>query len=62
MKRVAVGLLEQWADLDEHFLRFLTKQRNFKREIKQTRGCERIKGKLEDSLTQSYLSFVVFAS
>ena len=52
MNKAAFRLIERGANLEEYFLKFLAKQLNFKREIKETKRYE--------SVTHSYLSFVTF--
>ena len=57
-------MLEQWKNLTEYFLVFLPKQPNFKHKngLKGNNRYQWIKEKLEDKSTQSYRSFIAFAS
>ena len=61
MKQVAVRVVEQWDNLTEYFLKFLTKQKDDTfRKIKKTARYQRIAKALEDSVTLAYVSFCDF--
>ena len=62
MQKVAIRCLEQWKNLEEYFLRFLPKQKNFNKEIKNTQRYNRIKIALSDKLMPAYVGFVVFSA
>ena len=62
MKYVALRYLDQWINLKEYFLNFLPKQKNFKHEMSKTQRHVRIKGALEESLTEVYVSFCAFVA
>jgi len=62
MKYVALRCLEQWKNLKEYFLKFLPKQKNFKREVEKTQRYLRIKTALSDNITEAYVSFVAFVA
>ena len=62
MKYVALRVLEQWANLTEYFLKFVPRQKNFKKEIKNTQRYIRIKTALENELMVSYVAFCAFAA
>ena len=59
----AVGLLEQWKNLKECFLVFfLPKQRNFKREIKDTKRFKAIEEGFQNEHAEAYLAFLAYVS
>ena len=62
LKYVAVWLLEQWINLNEYFLVFLfffwPKQRNFKKEIKDTKRYKTIEEGLQNWHAEAYLAFL----
>ena len=62
MKYVAVRCLEQWLNLKEYFLKFLPKQKNFKREIENTAGYTRLKTCFADPTMEAYVAFVAFVA
>ena len=59
LKFVLVRIIEQWENPRACFLKFLPKQKYFKREIKTTHRYVNIKEVLEDPLSLAYLAFVV---
>ena len=62
MKYVALRCVEQWSNLTEYFLKYLPKQKNFKREIQNTHRYIRIKTALGDEATEAYASFCAFVA
>ena len=62
MKYVAVRRLEQWANLMQYFLKFLPKQKNFKREIENTARYTRLKTCFADPTMEAYAAFVAFVA
>ena len=62
MKYVAVRCLEQWPNLKEYFLKFLPKQKNFKREIENTARYTRLKTCFADPTMEAYGAFVAFVA
>ena len=62
MEYVAVVLLEQWPNLKEYFLNFLSKKSNFKSEIAKTYCYTRIKKAFKESLTEAFVSFCAFSA
>ena len=60
MKYVAVRCLEQWKNIEEYFLKFLPKQKNFKREIASTQRYARLKAAISDPVMPAYISFIIF--
>ena len=59
---VAVRLLEYWENLTEKFFKFLPKQKNFKRTIKETSRYKQIIEVIQSDLAQHYLAFRSFSS
>ena len=57
MKYVVVRIIEHWSSLEEYFLRFIPKQKEFKRFIKGTKRYENIVECLRNNMVQPYLSF-----
>ena len=62
MKYVAVQCLEQWPNLKEYFLKFLPKQKNFKREIENTARYTSLKTCFADPTREVYVAFVAFVA
>ena len=62
MKYVAIRVVEQWDNLTEYFLKFLPKQKDAIRKIKETARYQRISEVLEDSITSAYVSFCAFVA
>lgn len=60
MKYVIVRIIEQWSNLQEYFLTFLPKQKEFKQSIKETKRYKQIVEVLKDELALPYLSFTSF--
>ena len=60
MKYVAVRCLEQWPNLKEYFLKFLPKQKNFKREIENTARYTCLKTCFANSTMEPYVVYVAF--
>ena len=60
MKYVVIRRVEQWSNLKEYFLRFIPKQKEFKRSIKGTKRYKSIVECLKDNMTLPYLSFTDF--
>ena len=51
MKYVAVRILQQWKNFKEYFLKFLSKQSDFKSTVANTDRYKRICAALQDPLT-----------
>jgi len=62
MKHVAIRVVEQWDNLTEYFLKFVPKQKDTFRKIKETARYQRISKALEDSLTLAYVEFCAFVA
>lgn len=62
MKYVVVRIIEQWPNLKEYFLKFLPKQKEFKKSVSPTKRYKQIVEILQDDLSLPYLSFVAFLS
>ena len=60
MKYVAVRVLEQWANLEEYFLKYLPKQSNFKKDIANTQRYNRLKTAFKDPTMPAYVGFIIF--
>ena len=62
MKDVCVCVLEQWKNLKEYFLKFLPKNKAFKKIIAPTSRSKRIKPALESAFTEPYIAFCAFTT
>ena len=62
MKYMAVQCLEQWPNLKEYFLKFLPKQKNFKREIENTARYTHLKTCFAYPTMEAYVAFVAFVA
>lgn len=62
MKYVLIRIIEQWPNLKEYFITFLSKQKEFKQTIKETKRYRQIVEVFENELALSSLSFVSFFS
>lgn len=62
LKKVLVRILDQWDNLQNYFLKFLPKEKNFAREIANTDRYQEIKRVLEDKNSQPYISYAVFVA
>ena len=57
MKYVVIRIMEQWWNLEEYFLLFVSKQEEFKRSIKGSKWYESTVECLENNMTLTYLAF-----
>ena len=62
MAEYAKDWLEQWPNLKEYFLKFLLKQKNFKREIRSTARYNCTKVCFTGPALETYVGFVVFVA
>ena len=62
MKYVVVWSLEQWPNLKGYFLKFLRKQKNFKREIGNATRYTRLKTCFPDPFMEAYVVLVAFVA
>ena len=62
IKRVAVRIINQWENLCQYFLKFLSMQKTFKQTVKKAIRYQSIKNALESDSTRIYLSFLVFTA
>ena len=60
MKYVLIRIIEQWPNLKEYFITFLSKQKEFKQTIKETKRYRQIVEVFENELALPYLSFFIF--
>ena len=60
MKYVLIRIIEQWPNLKEYFITFLSKQKEFKQTIKETKCYRQIVEVFENELALPYLSFFIF--
>ena len=60
MKYLGVRCLEQCPNLKEYYLKFLPKQKNFKREIENTARYTYMDTCFEDPTVETYVAFVAF--
>ena len=61
MKYVALRTVEQWANLQEYFMKFLPKQNGFTK-LSQSVRYQRIAAALKDNSTVAYISFCAYVS
>ena len=60
MKYVLVRIIDQWKNLKEYFLKYLPKQKEFKRSISETKRYKQIVELLKDDLAVLFMSFAAF--
>ena len=60
MKYVVIRIIHQWPNLEEFFLRFISKQKEFKRLVNSTKRYESIVECLKNNMTLPNLSFTTF--
>lgn len=59
LNKVLTRILEQWNNMQEYFLKFLPKQKNFANDVGKTSRYNRIKQILEKNNTRIHLNFAV---